>query len=70
MLLSWEGERMILNLPKRHIMTFMAEMYAFFYKNGPTFISQLSVEMKMVLVTRHETVHHKKKTILFFRSKQ
>ena len=27
---------MVLNLTKRQIMTFRAEMYAFFNKNGPT----------------------------------
>ena len=46
-------------------MMFGGEMYAFFYKNGPTFISQYSVKRKIVLVTCHETIRHKKTTILF-----
>ena len=37
---------MVLNLTKRQIMTFRGEMYAFFYKNGPTLISQHSVRME------------------------
>ena len=42
---------MVLYFPKRLIITFRAEVYVFFYKNGLTFISQHSVKIKIVQVT-------------------
>ena len=44
---------------KLQIMTFRREIYAFFYKNGPTLIiSKHSVKMRIVQVTRNETINH------------
>ena len=36
------------------ILRFGMNMYVFFYKNGPTFISQHIVKMKIVQETIHE----------------
>ena len=60
---------MVLNLTKRQIIMFSSEMYAFFYTNGPTFISQHSAKMEIVLATRHETIHYIKKNSSRFATK-
>ena len=60
---------MVLHLTKRQIIMFSSEMYAFFYTNGPTFISQHSAKMEIVLATRHETIHYIKKNSSRFATK-
>ena len=48
-------------LCKTSDMTLCFKMYAFFYINGPAYISQHSLKIKIVEITCHETFHHKKK---------
>ena len=62
---SWEGERMVLNFKKRQIWRLVEKMYAFFYINGPTYISQHSVKRRFTYISIKDLLDSFKNLIPF-----